>query len=100
MRPLRLEVWDWDRNGSHDLIGRVSTSLQGLLQGQGHELALEVSLSAGPNFLPLHTAANPFICQCYPPAELAPRPLSEKSNSGTHQRVLRGYRDTVEEVDH
>lgn len=51
LRPLRLEVWDWDRDGSHDLIGMISTSLQGLLQGQGHELALEVCLCSGSNLL-------------------------------------------------
>lgn len=44
LRPLRLEVWDWDRDGSHELMGRVTTSLQGLLDGQGHEMNLEVNV--------------------------------------------------------
>ncbi|CAM9627798.1 unnamed protein product, partial [Laminaria digitata] len=34
-RPLRVEVWDWDRDGGHDAMGSVTTSLQGLLEGQG-----------------------------------------------------------------
>ncbi|CAN0583971.1 unnamed protein product, partial [Ectocarpus sp. 12 AP-2014] len=35
LRPLQLEVWDWDRDGDHDCMGRLKTSLQGLLEGQG-----------------------------------------------------------------
>lgn len=39
---MRLEVWDWDSDGDHDLMGVVTTNLRGLLEGQGHELPLEV----------------------------------------------------------
>ncbi|CAB1102218.1 unnamed protein product [Ectocarpus sp. CCAP 1310/34] len=41
LRPLQLEVWDWDRDGDHDCMGRLKTSLQGLLEGQGREMDLE-----------------------------------------------------------
>lgn len=42
LRPLRIEVWDWDRNGKHDHLGVVTTTLQALLEGQGEEMQLEV----------------------------------------------------------
>ncbi|CAM9104353.1 unnamed protein product [Pylaiella littoralis] len=41
LRPLRVEVWDWDRDGDHDCMGRLTSSLQGLLEGQGREMDLE-----------------------------------------------------------
>ncbi|CAM9640078.1 unnamed protein product [Scytosiphon promiscuus] len=41
LRPLRVEIWDWDRDGDHDCMGRVMTNLQSLLEGQGRELDLE-----------------------------------------------------------
>jgi len=31
VRPLKIEVYDWNSNGSHVLIGEVHTSMQGLL---------------------------------------------------------------------
>lgn len=30
-RPLIIEVWDWDKNSSHDLIGVINTTLEQLL---------------------------------------------------------------------
>ena len=40
-RPLRLSVQDWNRSGSHSLIGEVDTSVHLLLQlGAGAELPL------------------------------------------------------------
>lgn len=36
-RTLRVDVYDEDSDGSHDLIGSFTTSLQRLLQGPGHE---------------------------------------------------------------
>ena len=42
LRPLRLEVWDWDSDGDHDAMGSVTTNLQSLLEGQGKEMDLEV----------------------------------------------------------
>lgn len=47
LRPLRLEIWDWDRDGDHDCMGRLNTNLQGLLEGQGHEMDLEVPVLHG-----------------------------------------------------
>jgi len=44
MRPLRLEIWDWDRDGDHDCMGRLTTSLQQLLEGQGRDMDLEVRI--------------------------------------------------------
>lgn len=42
LRPLRLEIWDWDRDGGHDCMGKLTTNLQALLEGQGREMDLEV----------------------------------------------------------
>lgn len=42
LHPLRIEVWDWDRNGKHDHLGVLTTNLQALLEGQGEEMQLEV----------------------------------------------------------
>eukprot|EP00903_Cladosiphon_okamuranus_P012541 g11743.t2 len=41
MRPLRFEIWDWDRDGDHDCMGRLNTSLHDLLEGQGREMQLD-----------------------------------------------------------
>lgn len=42
LRPLRVEVWDWDRDGAHDFMGTMLTNLKSLLEGQGHEMDLQV----------------------------------------------------------
>lgn len=45
-----MEVWDWDSDGGHDAMGSVTTNLQGLLEGQGKEMDLEV-LTADRDFV-------------------------------------------------
>ena len=30
-RTLKIEVWDWDKNGNHDAMGTVETSLAAIL---------------------------------------------------------------------
>lgn len=37
-RNLRIEVYDWDRDGTHDYIGDCSTSLEELAQGEGFQI--------------------------------------------------------------
>ena len=37
-RPIRLDVWDWESNGSHKLIGQVQTSVRYLTAGKSLEL--------------------------------------------------------------
>ena len=37
-RPLRIEVMDWDKNGKHEQIGQVDTSVRALLDSNGHAL--------------------------------------------------------------
>ncbi|XP_030328859.1 copine-5-like isoform X2 [Strigops habroptila] len=34
-RTIKVEVYDWDRSGSHDFIGEFTTSYRELAQGQG-----------------------------------------------------------------
>eukprot|EP00873_Tetraselmis_striata_P008636 jgi/Tetstr1/428900/TSEL_018879.t1 len=48
-RALLLEVFDWERDGGHDLIGSVQTSMQRLaeLQGSGQTLSLAVAAKPG-----------------------------------------------------
>lgn len=45
-RPLRLVCWDWDRDGSHDLIGQVDVSLHDLLDmaSSGSELLYPIHM--------------------------------------------------------
>lgn len=33
-RPLVIEVWDWDKHSSHDLIGIINTTTEALLNGK------------------------------------------------------------------
>ena len=35
MRPLRIDIWDWDSDGNHDCMGHVETNLQNILEGVG-----------------------------------------------------------------
>jgi len=37
-RNLRIEVYDWDRDGGHDYIGECNTSLEELKQGEGFQI--------------------------------------------------------------
>eukprot|EP00730_Choanoeca_flexa_P007182 TRINITY_DN12293_c1_g1_i4.p1 TRINITY_DN12293_c1_g1~~TRINITY_DN12293_c1_g1_i4.p1 ORF type:complete len:533 (+),score=126.03 TRINITY_DN12293_c1_g1_i4:208-1806(+) len=39
-RPLMVEVFDWDLDGGHDLIGRFETTLTALLEGSGKSYEL------------------------------------------------------------
>ncbi|CAN0166702.1 unnamed protein product, partial [Discosporangium mesarthrocarpum] len=40
LRPLQLDVWDFNKNGKHDWIGVAKTTIRGLLQGIGTTLVL------------------------------------------------------------
>uniref|UniRef100_A0A8C3V5K3 Copine 5 n=1 Tax=Catharus ustulatus TaxID=91951 RepID=A0A8C3V5K3_CATUS len=41
-RAIKVEVYDWDRDGSHDFIGEFTTSYRELAQGQSHLNVYEV----------------------------------------------------------
>uniref|UniRef100_A0A671YT20 Copine 8 n=1 Tax=Sparus aurata TaxID=8175 RepID=A0A671YT20_SPAAU len=43
-RTIKVEVYDWDRDGSHDFIGEFSTSYRELSRGQSQFNVYEVSL--------------------------------------------------------
>uniref|UniRef100_A0A4W5K5X6 C2 domain-containing protein n=1 Tax=Hucho hucho TaxID=62062 RepID=A0A4W5K5X6_9TELE len=42
---IKVEVYDWDRDGSHDFIGEFTTSYRELARGQSQFNVYEVSLS-------------------------------------------------------
>uniref|UniRef100_A0A674AWL8 Copine 8 n=1 Tax=Salmo trutta TaxID=8032 RepID=A0A674AWL8_SALTR len=44
-RTIKIECYDWDRDGSHDFIGEFSTSYRELSRGQSQFNVYEVSLS-------------------------------------------------------
>uniref|UniRef100_A0A665WZK8 Copine 8 n=1 Tax=Echeneis naucrates TaxID=173247 RepID=A0A665WZK8_ECHNA len=44
-RTIKVEVYDWDRDGSHDFIGEFSTSYRELSRGQSQFNVYEVSLT-------------------------------------------------------
>jgi len=35
MRPLKIEIWDWDADGEHDTMGYVETNLAAIIEGCG-----------------------------------------------------------------
>uniref|UniRef100_A0A3P8TY80 Copine Va n=1 Tax=Amphiprion percula TaxID=161767 RepID=A0A3P8TY80_AMPPE len=43
-RTIKVEVYDWDRDGSHDFIGEFTTSYKELCRGQSQLNVYEVSL--------------------------------------------------------
>ncbi|RMB99529.1 hypothetical protein DUI87_24266 [Hirundo rustica rustica] len=43
-RAIKVEVYDWDRDGSHDFIGEFTTSYRELARGQSHFNVYEVTL--------------------------------------------------------
>uniref|UniRef100_A0A674MN39 Copine Va n=1 Tax=Takifugu rubripes TaxID=31033 RepID=A0A674MN39_TAKRU len=43
-RTIKVEIYDWDRDGSHDFIGEFTTSYKELCRGQGQSNVYEVSL--------------------------------------------------------
>uniref|UniRef100_A0A3B4XFX2 Copine 8 n=1 Tax=Seriola lalandi dorsalis TaxID=1841481 RepID=A0A3B4XFX2_SERLL len=55
-RTIKVEVYDWDRDGSHDFIGEFSTSYRELSRGQSQFNVYEVGL---------------FVCECLSACELA-----------------------------
>uniref|UniRef100_A0A3P8S9Z3 Copine Vb n=1 Tax=Amphiprion percula TaxID=161767 RepID=A0A3P8S9Z3_AMPPE len=49
-RTIKVEVYDWDRDGSHDFIGDFTTSYRELARGQSQFNVYEVSNSSYPKF--------------------------------------------------
>uniref|UniRef100_A0A669BSR6 Copine Va n=2 Tax=Oreochromis TaxID=8139 RepID=A0A669BSR6_ORENI len=50
-RTIKVEVYDWDRDGSHDFIGEFTTSFKELCRGQNQLNVYEVINLLGPFFL-------------------------------------------------
>uniref|UniRef100_A0ACB8F4X5 Uncharacterized protein n=1 Tax=Sphaerodactylus townsendi TaxID=933632 RepID=A0ACB8F4X5_9SAUR len=42
-RTIKVEVYDWDRDGSHDFIGEFTTSYRELARGQSQFNVYEIS---------------------------------------------------------
>jgi len=38
---LTFEVWDWDKNGSHDYIGTIQTNINSIIRNTGQEIPLK-----------------------------------------------------------
>uniref|UniRef100_A0A3B4H617 Copine-5-like n=1 Tax=Pundamilia nyererei TaxID=303518 RepID=A0A3B4H617_9CICH len=49
-RTIKVEVYDWDRDGSHDFIGEFTTSFKELCRGQNQLNVYEVINLLGPFF--------------------------------------------------
>ncbi|XP_064930757.1 copine-9 isoform X3 [Columba livia] len=82
-RTVKIDVYDWDRDGSHDFIGEFATSYRELSRAQSQFTVYEVgwgSQAEGPGTF--HTRANPALR----PQVLNPRKKCKKKkyvNSGT-----------------
>ena len=80
-RPLRLEIFDWDSDGGHDIMGTVDCSVNDLLEGgggrkfpvieeakkkkkgssyknSGHLVALDVKIEYRPTFADVRADAS------------------------------------------
>uniref|UniRef100_A0A3B4C1G0 C2 domain-containing protein n=1 Tax=Pygocentrus nattereri TaxID=42514 RepID=A0A3B4C1G0_PYGNA len=51
-RTIKVEVYDWDRDGSHDFIGEFTTSYRELARGQSQFNVYEVSCLQTPQAIP------------------------------------------------
>ncbi|NWU49953.1 CPNE9 protein, partial [Dromas ardeola] len=82
-RTVKIDVYDWDRDGSHDFIGEFATSYRELSRAQSQFTVYEVGRGAGAGGRGTpHTGANPPLH----PQVLNPRKKCKKKkyvNSGT-----------------
>ncbi|NXW91088.1 CPNE9 protein, partial [Alopecoenas beccarii] len=82
-RTVKIDVYDWDRDGSHDFIGEFATSYRELSRAQSQFTVYEVGWgSQGKVLRTPHTRANPALR----PQVLNPRKKCKKKkyvNSGT-----------------
>uniref|UniRef100_A0AAY5EYK7 C2 domain-containing protein n=1 Tax=Electrophorus electricus TaxID=8005 RepID=A0AAY5EYK7_ELEEL len=58
-RTIKVEVYDWDRDGSHDFIGEFTTSYRELARGQSQFNVYEVSCPPAPPSIALAHRCNP-----------------------------------------
>jgi hypothetical protein len=58
-RPLKIDIYDWDRDGSHDYMVSVTTSLSALLNLDGGR---QVSIVAAFFFKHLHFVELCYVC--------------------------------------
>ncbi|NXD81663.1 CPNE9 protein, partial [Halcyon senegalensis] len=82
-RTVKIDVYDWDRDGSHDFIGEFATSYRELSRAQSQFTVYEVGQEAGlGGWGQPHAGANPPLR----PQVLNPRKKCKKKkyvNSGT-----------------
>ena len=43
-RAIRIEVWDWDKNGKHDSMGWTDTTVGSILQKQNMRTCAEIEI--------------------------------------------------------
>ncbi|NXV74621.1 CPNE9 protein, partial [Atlantisia rogersi] len=61
-RTVKIDVYDWDRDGSHDFIGEFATSYRELSRAQSQFTVYEVRWGAwGDNWGTPHTGADPLL---------------------------------------
>ncbi|NXJ62581.1 CPNE9 protein, partial [Rostratula benghalensis] len=82
-RTVKIDVYDWDRDGSHDFIGEFATSYRELSRAQSQFTVYEVGQGAGAgDWGTPHNRDNPILR----PQVLNPRKKCKKKkyvNSGT-----------------
>uniref|UniRef100_A0A8C2BYA2 Copine VIII n=1 Tax=Cyprinus carpio TaxID=7962 RepID=A0A8C2BYA2_CYPCA len=70
-RSIKIEVYDWDRDGGHDYIGEFSTSYRELSKGQSQFTVWEVRLYIGSvTFLDYIKGGSVFVCNPSQPTSL------------------------------
>uniref|UniRef100_A0A3Q0R3Z0 Copine Va n=1 Tax=Amphilophus citrinellus TaxID=61819 RepID=A0A3Q0R3Z0_AMPCI len=60
-RTIKVEVYDWDRDGSHDFIGEFTTSFKELCRGENQLNVYEVSADKTANTVITFRAADLYV---------------------------------------
>ncbi|XP_031411446.1 copine-9 isoform X3 [Meleagris gallopavo] len=83
-RTVKIDVYDWDRDGSHDFIGEFATSYRELSRAQSQFTVYEVG--QGPQWGSFGVVGSPAAGSAWCPQVLNPRKKCKKKkyvNSGT-----------------
>ena len=102
-RPLKIEVWDWDKNGGHDAMGTVDTTLSAIMSKEpmlvyetiqkkgkpdkfkqsGHLIALEANVVKRHTFLEYIKSGWELDMMVAEPETTKHKPQSTNNNFGT-----------------
>ena len=99
-RPLKIEVWDWDKNGGHDAMGTVDTTLSAIISKEpmpvyekqkkgkpdkqsGKLIALEANVVKRPTFLEYIKSGWELDMMVAEPETTKHKPQSTNNNFGT-----------------